>query len=97
MAVWGLLLLLSLSPNRSALAPAAGWLLGATCFTPGLTEGVCVFFAFGVLIELVGVYSTIELDAAHCQLSSTQSDPIPEAFNVKRSIRSIPQKLNSVE
>ena len=37
-------------------------------------------------IELAGVYSTIELDAAHFQLSSTQLDPIPEAFNVKRSI-----------
>ena len=37
-------------------------------------------------IELAGVYSTIELDAAHFQLSSTQLDPIPEVFNVKRSI-----------
>ena len=37
-------------------------------------------------IELGGVYSTIELDAAHFQLSSTQLDPIPEAFDVKRSI-----------
>ena len=37
-------------------------------------------------IELAGVYSTVELDAARFQLSSTPLDPIPEAFNVKRSI-----------
>ena len=37
-------------------------------------------------IELAGVSSTIELGAAHFQLSSTQLDPIPETFIVKRLI-----------
>ena len=35
-------------------------------------------------IELAGVYSTIELDAGHFQLSSTQLGPIPEAFSCKK-------------
>ena len=37
-------------------------------------------------IEWAGVYSTVELDAADFQLSCTQLDPLPEAFNVKRFI-----------
>ena len=47
-------------------------------------------------MELAGVYSTVESDAAHFQVSSTQLDPIPEAFNVKRSIP-VYSKLNSME
>ena len=44
-------------------------------------------------IELAGVYSTVELGAAHFQLSQTQLDPIPEALNVKMFITVSSTKL----
>ena len=44
-------------------------------------------------IDLTRVFSTLELDAVHFQLSSTQLDPIPDAFNVTRSIQVLSTKI----
>ena len=48
-------------------------------------------------IELVGVYSIIELDAAHFQLSSSQFDLILGPFDVKRSIPVYFTRVNGME